>query len=99
MAERNVTLHASACKENSNTTSQELHSSLFRERQLTILKAVRESKSKSHLEYRPVQLEPYALLRGQWLEKAGFTIGQKITVQVGHRQIIITPSDAPPTKL
>lgn len=92
MAERNVTLQASSCKENSSTTHQEIH----KPRQLTILKAVRESKPKSpqsHLEYREVQLEPYAILRGQWLVKAGFDIGQKITVQVSHNQLIITPSE------
>ncbi|MCP4801195.1 MAG: type I toxin-antitoxin system SymE family toxin, partial [bacterium] len=49
--------------------------------------------------YRPVQIEPYTLLRGQWLEKAGFTMGQKIIVQVSHQQLIITPSEISPAKL
>ena len=95
MANRNVTLQARSCKENASTTQQKSH----KPRQLTVLKAVRESKYKSHLHYRDVQLEPYVLLRGRWLTKAGFDIGQKITVHTSHQQLIITPSEAPPTSL
>ncbi len=98
MAKRNVTLQESACKENASTSQQKSH----RSRELTILKATRDLKPKSngsHLNYRPVQIEPYTLLRGQWLEKAGFTIGQKIIVQVSHQQLIITPSEISPAKL
>ncbi|WP_164084612.1 SymE family type I addiction module toxin [Alteromonas flava] len=31
-------------------------------------------------------------MRGRWLEKTCFAIGQKITVQVSYRQLIIIPS-------
>ena len=98
MANCNVTLQAHLCKENGSSTQQKSYKS----RQLTILEVVREPKLKSNralFEHHPVQLEPYTVLRGQWLAKAGFSIGQKITIQVSHQQLIITPSEAPPTTL
>ncbi|MBL1259302.1 MAG: SymE family type I addiction module toxin [Thiotrichaceae bacterium] len=33
---------------------------------------------------------PFVLLKGTWLEKAGFSIGLPIRVQVKERQLIIT---------
>lgn len=33
---------------------------------------------------------PQILLRGKWLEKAGFSVGDKITVECRQGQIIIT---------
>jgi len=98
MANHNVTLQTPSCKENSSTSQQQTH----KPRELTILKAARDSQpqsNRSHLEYRPIVIEPYTLLRGQWLEKAGFSIGQKITVQVSHQQLIITPSETLLTEL
>ena len=98
MAKRNVTLQSPSCKDNPATSPQEFH----RSRQLTILEVVREQKPRSHravLEHHPVQLEPYTVLRGQWLAKAGFTIGQKITVQVSQNRLVITPSETPDAEL
>ena len=35
---------------------------------------------------------PFILLKGQWLEKAGFTIGRSVTVQVEDGKLTITPT-------
>ncbi|KAA2240313.1 type I toxin-antitoxin system SymE family toxin [Chitinophaga agrisoli] len=32
---------------------------------------------------------PFIRLSGQWLQKAGFNIGDKVTVDVGHEYIMI----------
>lgn len=63
-------------------------------RHLTILETVCEASTKIKgigVHYAPVQLEPCALLRGKWLRDAGFDIGQKVTVTIKDRELIITP--------
>jgi hypothetical protein len=32
------------------------------------------------------------VLRGKWLNDAGFTIGQKITVAIENKKLVITPA-------
>jgi hypothetical protein len=76
MADRNVTLQTDLCKENSKTSHQWIN----RYHEPTVLKAASDSSSKfmaSHSDYGPIILEPYALLRGRWLEKASFIFDQK----------------------
>lgn len=36
---------------------------------------------------------PFIRLRGKWLEKAGFNIGQRIKVYVSKKRLLITPQD------
>ena len=36
-------------------------------------------------------ITPFVLLKGTWLEKAGFSIDLPIRVQVGKNKLIITP--------
>lgn len=38
------------------------------------------------------QNTPTIMLKGKWLEEAGFDIGQPISVKVEHGMITITPS-------
>ncbi len=69
-------------------------------RQLTILETVCHSTARLKgvgISYIPVHLEPCAVLRGKWLKEAGFSIGQKITVQVSINSLTIIPS--PPSEI
>ena len=62
-------------------------------RQLTVLETPRESTVKSRgigINYVPVHLEPCVVLRGKWLEQAGFAIGQKIAVVTNQGEIVLT---------
>ncbi|WDE00303.1 SymE family type I addiction module toxin [Thalassomonas actiniarum] len=64
-------------------------------RQLTVLETICETAAKTRgvgLNYVPVVLEPYIVLRGKWLSQAGFTTGQKVTVTVNQHGLMITPS-------
>ncbi|WDE13061.1 SymE family type I addiction module toxin [Thalassomonas haliotis] len=64
-------------------------------RQLTVLETICETAAKTRgvgLNYVPVVLEPYVVLRGKWLSQAGFTVGQKITVTANQNGLMITPS-------
>lgn len=36
---------------------------------------------------------PYLRMRGRWLERAGFAIGQRVKVDVDQRRLIIEPVD------
>ncbi len=36
---------------------------------------------------------PFIRLRGKWLEKAGFYIGQKIKVYISNKRLLIIPKD------
>ena len=42
----------------------------------------------------PPPAVPYLRLRGHWLRQAGFSVGQKVSVQVTDRCITIVPSEA-----
>lgn len=42
--------------------------------------------------HRPSPVVPYLRLRGYWLKKAGFTVGQRVHVAVLDGCITITPS-------
>ena len=33
---------------------------------------------------------PWIRLRGVWLEKAGFSVGQLLKVKVGHKKVVIS---------
>ncbi|WP_281556827.1 SymE family type I addiction module toxin [Thalassomonas sp. RHCl1] len=64
-------------------------------RQLTVLETICENAAKTRgvgLNYVPVVLEPYIVLRGKWLGQAGFTVGQKVTIVVNQDELRITPS-------
>ncbi|WDE05168.1 type I addiction module toxin, SymE family [Thalassomonas viridans] len=64
-------------------------------RQLTVLETIRGTAKRTRevgLHYVPVVLEPCVVLRGKWLNQAGFTAGQKVTVTAGQEGLMITPS-------
>ena len=42
---------------------------------------------------RPRSDVPYLRMRGRWLERAGFAIGQRVKVDVDQRRLIIEPVD------
>ncbi|WDE13510.1 SymE family type I addiction module toxin [Thalassomonas haliotis] len=63
-------------------------------RQLTVLETICENTPKTRgvgLNYVPVVLEPYIVLRGKWLTQAGFTIGEKVTVTVNQDILMVLP--------
>jgi len=63
-------------------------------RQLTVLETTCQSALKTRgigINYVPVNLEPCIVLRGKWLRKAGFAIGEKVTVAVNKGEINLTP--------
>jgi len=37
---------------------------------------------------------PFIRLRGYWLDKAGFSVGERVNIQVTDRCITIVPADA-----
>ncbi|WP_281561419.1 SymE family type I addiction module toxin [Thalassomonas sp. RHCl1] len=62
-------------------------------RQLTVVETVCESAVKVRgvgINYAPVKLEPCIVLRGKWLHKAGFTVGQKVSIVVNQEEMNIT---------
>ncbi|WDE00819.1 SymE family type I addiction module toxin [Thalassomonas actiniarum] len=68
-------------------------------RQLTVLETICENAAKTRgvgLNYVPVTLEPYIVLRGKWLTQAGFAVGQKVTVTANQDELVITPTPASP---
>lgn len=62
----------------------------MQDRNLTVRKTHRDYTLKSH-PYSGNPTIPFVLLKGTWLEKAGFPIGLPIRVQVRKRRLIITP--------
>jgi len=63
-------------------------------RQLTVQETVCGSAAKTRgigINYVPVKLEPCIVLRGKWLNKAGFSIGQKVSIAVNQQEVLITP--------
>ena len=61
----------------------------MKERRLKVREGHRDYNLKSE-PYRGCPTVPFVLLKGTWLEKAGFPIGLPIRVQVKDRQLIIT---------
>ncbi|WDD96917.1 MULTISPECIES: SymE family type I addiction module toxin [Thalassomonas] len=65
-----------------------------RYRQLTVQETICDSAVKirgTGINYVPVNLEPCIILKGKWLKKAGFSIGQKVTLLINPDEVIITP--------
>jgi len=63
-------------------------------RQLTVQETICEAAAKSRgigINYVPVKIEPCIVLRGKWLRKAGFSLGQKVNVVVNQGEVNITP--------
>ena len=63
-------------------------------RQLKVLETICENAAKTRgvgLNYVPVTLEPYIVLRGKWLAQAGFNVGQTVTVTTNQGELMITP--------
>ncbi|WP_281557001.1 SymE family type I addiction module toxin [Thalassomonas sp. RHCl1] len=63
-------------------------------RQLTVLETISGSAAKTRgigINYVPVNIEPCVVLRGKWLRQAGFPIGQKVSIRVNPKEIVITP--------
>jgi len=66
-------------------------------RKLTVLETACEMPGKSRgigIDYAPVNLEPCLVLRGKWLRKAGFPIGEKVSISVNKGELVITPNRA-----
>ncbi|WDE09376.1 SymE family type I addiction module toxin [Thalassomonas haliotis] len=65
-----------------------------RYRQLTVQETICDSAVKirgTGINYVPVNVEPCIVLRGKWLKKAGFAIGQKVTLTINADEVVITP--------
>ncbi|WDD97142.1 SymE family type I addiction module toxin [Thalassomonas actiniarum] len=63
-------------------------------RQLTVQETVCGSAARTRgigINYVPVKLEPCVVLRGKWLRKAGFAVGQKVRIEVNQGAIYIIP--------
>ncbi|WDE13439.1 SymE family type I addiction module toxin [Thalassomonas haliotis] len=63
-------------------------------RQLTVQETVCGTASKTRgigINYVPVKLEPCMVLRGKWLRRAGFAVGQKVSIKVNQGEIHIIP--------
>ena len=68
-----------------------------RYRQLTVQETICESAIKirgTGINYVPVNVEPCIVLRGKWLKKAGFVIGQKVTLVINPDEVIIIPKQS-----
>ncbi|WP_281558136.1 SymE family type I addiction module toxin [Thalassomonas sp. RHCl1] len=68
-------------------------------RQLTVLETSCESAGKTRgigINYVPVNIEPCVVLRGKWLRRAGFSVGQKVSVMVNQEEIVIKPKHVAP---
>jgi len=68
-------------------------------RQLTILETACPPTGKTRgigFNYVPVNLEPCIVLRGKWLRKAGFFIGEKVRISVNERELVITLNQVSP---
>ena len=63
---------------------------IMNERYLKVRKAHRDYFPKSS-PYAPPDTLPFVLLKGNWLENAGFNIGIPIRVEVEKQKLIITP--------
>ncbi|WP_281561736.1 SymE family type I addiction module toxin [Thalassomonas sp. RHCl1] len=64
-------------------------------RQLTVQETLCGASAKTRgigINYVPVKLEPCIVLRGKWLKKAGFPIGQKICIAINQGEMVITPT-------
>ncbi|WDE07059.1 type I toxin-antitoxin system SymE family toxin [Thalassomonas viridans] len=64
-------------------------------RQLTVLETTRDRAVKTRsigVNYVPVVLEPCVVLRGKWLQQAGFSTGKKVTVTVEKDRLVLTPA-------
>jgi len=71
-------------------------------RQLTVQETVCGTAGKSRgigINYVPVNLEPCVVLRGKWLRRAGFAVGQKVSIVVRQEEVTIVPkrADAAPS--
>lgn len=63
-------------------------------RQLTVQETICATSAKTRgigINYVPVNLEPCIVLRGKWLRKAGFSIGQKVNITITQEDINIKP--------
>ncbi|WDD97166.1 SymE family type I addiction module toxin [Thalassomonas actiniarum] len=68
-------------------------------RQLKVLETIRNPGVRTRsvgINYVPVKLEPCIVLQGKWLEQAGFSIGEKVTVTVNKGELAITASQVLP---
>jgi len=66
-------------------------------RQLTVQETLCGASAKTRgvgINFVPVNLEPCIVLRGKWLNKAGFAIGRKVSIVVNQEEILITPKQA-----
>lgn len=91
MADHNVTLQTSSCKDShpSNKPKKFPYT-----RQLTVLETATTPRARAQsigVHYIPVQLEPCIVLSGKWLREAGFTTQQKVAVQVQEGALNIKP--------
>ena len=60
------------------------------ERRLTVSRLFRES-GESHPERSALRPVPFLRMRGDWLERAGFGVGEKVRVQVKRGRLVIEP--------
>ncbi len=60
------------------------------ERRLTVSRLFRESKE-VHYGRLPLRPVPFLRMRGDWLERAGFGVGEQVRVQVARGRLVIEP--------
>lgn len=62
------------------------------QRQLTVSRLLRSSRAQSYP--RPPERQvPFVRMEGNWLEEAGFRIGEKIRIQVEPGRLVLTPRE------
>ena len=63
----------------------------MKDHRLTLTRALRDRSSRKG--YRPPTVVPYLRVQGQWMERAGFHVGDRVRVQVERGRLILTVED------
>lgn len=63
----------------------------MKDRRLTLTRAVRDRTQRNG--YRAQAVVPYLRVQGQWMEQAGFHVGDRVRVQVEQGRLILTVED------
>jgi hypothetical protein len=64
----------------------------MKDRRLTLTRALRDPPTRAG--YRPPTVVPALRVQGQWMEQAGFHVGDRVRVQVELGRLILTLEDA-----
>lgn len=64
----------------------------MRKRRLTLSRAFRDSTARDRAYRRPIEV-PFLRVQGKWLEQAGFTIGDRVNIEVQPGRLIVTTEE------